>query len=58
MKPGSQVSHLSPATFGIQLLHFTPVNPSMQEQTPLFFPHSKVVEPLGLHTHSKIGKIC
>ena len=34
--------------------HFTPVNPSLHEQTPLSFLHSKVVEPSGLHLHSEI----
>ena len=50
------MSHLSPTTLGIQSLHFIPTNLSLQEQTPLSFPHSKVVEPLGLHTHSEIEK--
>ena len=48
-KLGWHVSHLSPATFGrLHSWHFIPVNPSLQVQTPLLFPHSNVVEPKGL----------
>ena len=40
-------------TFGRHSSHFIPAKPSLHEQTPLSFPHSKVLEPWGLHLQSE-----
>ena len=53
--------HNGPMTYVLYLLkvlpeasHFWPMNPFLQEQSPLLS-HSNAVEPSGLHLHSKIG---